>query len=107
MAVSLARSGFAADLPSYGRSHGLRAFVPKLEPAVADLLAFFRSVSRWDEHAGLLCFLCRSPTGSACPGWCLRSSPAEDLIEDERRGRQPDRGLPDPDRGFDCVFSFF
>jgi hypothetical protein len=43
--VFLARSGFAcfADLPGHGRSHGLCAFVPKLEAAV-DLIAFFRSV---------------------------------------------------------------
>uniref|UniRef100_M8CDL9 Serine aminopeptidase S33 domain-containing protein n=1 Tax=Aegilops tauschii TaxID=37682 RepID=M8CDL9_AEGTA len=48
-AVFLARSGFAcfaADLPGHGRSHGLQAFVPDLEVAVADLLAFFRISDR-------------------------------------------------------------
>ncbi|KAL5197069.1 hypothetical protein ABZP36_000581 [Zizania latifolia] len=67
-AVFLARSGFAcfaADLPGHGRSHGLRAFVPDLHSAIADLLAFFRSVRRGEEHARLPCFLFGESMGGA------------------------------------------
>jgi hypothetical protein len=107
---------------------------PKLEPAVAHLLSFCRFIRRQEKQAGLPCFLfgesmggticllidlltqieewagtmlvapmCRSPTGSARPGRCLRSSPTEDRIEDKHvHGRRPS-----PDRGFDCVLTFF
>ena len=80
-AVFLARSGFAcfaADLPGHGRSHGLQAFVPDLEVAVADLLAFFRSVRRREEHAGLPCFLFGESMGGAiCLLIHLRTPPEE------------------------------
>lgn len=82
-ALFLARSGFAcfaADLPGHGRSHGLRAFVPRLDPAVADLLAFFRSVRRREEHehAGLPCFLFGESMGGAiCLLIHLRTPPEE------------------------------
>lgn len=80
-AVFLARSGFAcfaADLPGHGRSHGLRAFVPDLDSAIADLLAFFRSVRRREEHAGLPCFLFGESMGGAiCLLIHLRTPPEE------------------------------
>ena len=80
-AVFLARSGFAcfaADLPGHGRSHGLRAFVPELDAAVADLLAFFRSVRGRKEHAGLPCFLFGESMGGAiCLLLHLRTPPEE------------------------------
>uniref|UniRef100_A0A0D9X0E9 Serine aminopeptidase S33 domain-containing protein n=1 Tax=Leersia perrieri TaxID=77586 RepID=A0A0D9X0E9_9ORYZ len=71
-ATFLAGSGFAcyaADLPGHGRSHGLRAFVPDLDSAIADLLAFFRSVRRRVEeekgHPSLPCFLFGESMGGA------------------------------------------
>ncbi|GJN32754.1 hypothetical protein PR202_gb21277 [Eleusine coracana subsp. coracana] len=80
-AVFLARSGFAcfaADLPGHGRSHGLRAFVPDLDAAVADLLAFFRAVRAREDHAGLRCFLFGESMGGAiCLLIHLRTPPDE------------------------------
>jgi alpha-beta hydrolase superfamily lysophospholipase len=80
-AVFLARSGFAcfaADLPGHGRSHGLRAFVPDLDAAVADILAFFRAVRAREEHAGLPCFLFGESMGGAiCLLIHLRTPPEE------------------------------
>ncbi|KAF0905971.1 hypothetical protein E2562_008993 [Oryza meyeriana var. granulata] len=80
-AVFLAGSGFAcfaADLPGHGRSHGLRAFVPDLDSAIADLLAFIRSVRQREEHAGLPCFLFGESMGGAiCLLIHLRTPPEE------------------------------
>ncbi|KAG8080091.1 hypothetical protein GUJ93_ZPchr0007g4309 [Zizania palustris] len=80
-AVCLASSGFAcfaADLPGHGRSHGLRAFVPDLNSAIADLLAFFRSVRRREEHAGLPgCLFGESMGGAICLLIHLRTPPEE------------------------------
>lgn len=48
-AIFLARHGiacFALDLQGHGRSDGLRAFVPEVDLAVQDCLAFFNSVKR-------------------------------------------------------------
>ncbi|KAL6856129.1 hypothetical protein ACP4OV_018931 [Aristida adscensionis] len=67
-AVFLARSCFAcfaADLLGHGRSHGLRAFVPDLDAAIADLLAFFRAVRARADHAALPCFLFGESMGGA------------------------------------------
>ncbi|KAF0927919.1 hypothetical protein E2562_036895 [Oryza meyeriana var. granulata] len=80
-AVFLAGSGFAcfaADLPGHGRSHSLRAFVPDLDSVIADLLASFRSVRQWEEHAGLSCFLFGESMGGAiCLLIHLRTPPEE------------------------------
>nr|AEV41020.1 hypothetical protein [Oryza minuta] len=58
--------------------HGLRAFVPDIDSAIADLLAFFRSVRRREEHAGLPCFLFGESMGGAiCLLIHLRTSPEE------------------------------
>ncbi|XP_074587330.1 caffeoylshikimate esterase [Curcuma longa] len=66
--IFLAQHGFACfalDLPGHGRSDGLRAFVPDVEAAARDCLAFFRSIRHSPGMQGLPCFLYGESMGGA------------------------------------------